>query len=331
MTRRSLLCCALLATLAACSRADAPAADAAAAPRKVRVAFSPHLSWAPIMVAQSEGFFKAEGLDVELVPALRPEESLTALVTGDIDVRPGPINAGFLSAVAKGAKMRITGGQGELAPGACTYYAIVLRPGLEPSPATPIRKMRMSQDGMTRYVVSRMLAPHGVDVKSIETVRIPEPVMAMSLERGSLDAVAVSEPALTRTAKVGRVWIKAQDIVPGFQWAVVTFGDRLLNKEPETGRRFMRAYNRGVAQYSEGKTARNVAIIAKGTGESEALTREACWPAFRAGSGIDWESIAQFQRWANAEGLMEVTLTRDQVWDSTFVTASAARPTPPTQ
>ena len=324
--RRLLLSCAWLAATIACSRADAPAAEATSAPRKVRVGFLPHVSWGPIMIAQAEGFFKAEGLDVELVAALKSEESLAALVTGDIDVRPGPLHAGFLSAVAQGAKLRITAGQGELAKDGCTYYGIVVRPGLEPSRATPIRKMRTSQDGATRYITDRMLETRGIDLGTVETIRLPEAVMVMSLERGSIDAVAVSEPALTRTLKVGRMWVRAQDVVPGFQWGVVAFGERLLYKDRDTGLRFMRAYNRGVTQYREGKTPRNVAIIAEATGESEAITREACWPTFRAGSGIDWESIAQFQHWANTEGLMEHTLTREQVWDSSFVSASATPP-----
>ena len=314
--------------LAACDRSDAP--DVPAVAPKVRVAFQPHLSWGPLMIAQAEGFFKEEGLDVELVSALRAEESLVALVTGDIDVRPGPLHAGFLSAIAQGAKVRIVAGQGHLAPNGCTYYAVVLRPGLDTSTAPAIRRMRASQDGATRYVVSRMLAPHGVSLDAIETVRLPEAVMAMSLERGSIDAVAVSEPALTRVAKVGTLWVRAEDVVPDFQWGVLGFGERLLSTDRETGLRFIKAYNRGVARYLEGKTDRNVAIIAEATGESEELTREACWPSFRADSRIDWESIAQFQRWANAEGLMEHTLSRDQAWDSTFVSASAARLDTPT-
>jgi ABC-type nitrate/sulfonate/bicarbonate transport system substrate-binding protein len=186
--------------------------------------------------------------------------------------------------------------------------------------------MRTSQDGAARYAVSHMLAPHGVDIKSIETIRLPEAVMTMSLQRGSLDAVAVTEPALTRTAKVGKVWIRAQDVVPGFQWGVIAFGERLLLRDRDAGLRFVRAYNRGVERYHQGKTPRNVAILAQATGESEEITREACWPTFPTGSGIDWESIAKFQRWANAEGLMEHTISRDQAWDSTFVTASAAGP-----
>ena len=321
-----MLCVASLltiATLAACGRADAPAVGSAA-PAKVRVSITPHLSWGPLMIAQAEGFFKAEGLEVEFVSAMRSEESLAALVTGDIDVRPGPIHAGFLSAIAQGAKIKIAAGQGELARDGCTYYAVVVRPGLEPSRTTPIRKMRASQDGATRYVVSRMLEPRGVDLKTIETIRLPEAVMTMSLQRGSIDAVAVTEPALTRTAKVGKVWIRAQDVVPDFQWGVIAFGERLLFRDRDAGIRFVRAYNRGVERYHQGKTPRNVAILAHATGESEEVTREACWPTFPTGSSVDWESIASFQRWANAEGLMEHTVSRDQAWDSTFVTASAA-------
>ena len=329
MNRRLLHGCALLLALAACSRAEQVAAGAEA-PRKVRVQYTPHLSWGPIMIAQAEGFFKAEGLDVELVLGLRAEESLAALVTGDIDVLPGPFRAGFLSAVAQGAKLRIVAGQGELAPDGCTYFGIVVRHGLQPSPATPIGKMRTSTDGVTRFIVSRMLEPHHMNLSAIETIRLPEAVLVSSIERGAIDAVAVSEPALTRTTKVGKLWLRAQDVVPGFQWGVIAFGERLILKDRDTGMRFIRAYERGVAKYREGKTPRNVAIISAATGDSDELTREACWPTFRAGSAIDWQSIAQFQRWANAEGLMEHTVTRDQVWDSAFVSALGKRPDQPT-
>src|SRR5688572_25175179 len=100
--------------------------------RKVRVSFNPHLSWGPLMIAQSEGFFRDEGLEVEFVHALEVEETLVALITGDIDVRPGAIHAAFLSAVTRGAPVRIAAGSGVLgAQGGCSYFGIVLRPGLD--------------------------------------------------------------------------------------------------------------------------------------------------------------------------------------------------------
>lgn len=275
------------------------------------------------MIAQAEGFFRDEGLEVEFVPAMRTEESLVALVTGDIDVRGGPVLAGFLSAIAQGAKVRITAGQGYLARDGCTYYGIVLRPGLDTAGTPRIRKMRASQDGTSRYMVSRMLSERNMDLNAIETNRLPESVMAMSLETGAIDAVATSEPTLSRLTKIGRLWLSGQDALPDFQWGVLAFNERLAFRERDTGIRFLRAYNRGVARFQEGKTDRNVSIIAEATGETPEMTREACWPTFRPDSRINWESIAEFQAWANTQGLMERTVSRDQVWDSTFVTAAA--------
>ena len=57
MKRRVVHCCALLVALAGCGRADRAAdrtAVAAAAPRKLRVMFLPHVSWAPLMIAEAE-------------------------------------------------------------------------------------------------------------------------------------------------------------------------------------------------------------------------------------------------------------------------------------
>jgi NitT/TauT family transport system substrate-binding protein len=324
MRRAIVLGAFTAAMLAACGANDAPSPETRAPLPKLRVTYLRHLSWGPLMIAHAEGFFRQEGLDVELVPSLNSEEQLAALVTGRIDVHPGPPHTGLLSAIARGANLRVVAGQGELAADGCTYFGIVLRSDFDPA-RMPIKRMRMSQSGLTRYVVSRMLAPHGVDVKSIEGVRLPEAVMVSTLERGAIDGLAVTEPTLTRLAKVGRVWIRAEDAAPGLQWGLVTFGERLLVRDRELGVRFIRAYNRGVDQYLRGKTPRNVAIIAQGTGESEDVISEACWLTFRAGSEINWETLVQFQRWANAEGLMEHTLSRDRLWDSTFLTASAAR------
>ena len=294
------------------------------APRKLRVAYSRHLSWAPVYIAQAEGFFAQEGLEIEPVMAMRPEETLVALITGDIDVRPGPVHAGFLSSVAQGAPIRITAGMTILGS-SCTYFGMVVRKGIDTSGTPAIKRMRAGQDGVSRYILTTMLAKRQMSIDDIETVRLPESVMAMGLESGSIDAVVVSEPGLTRFRKISTLWLSGEDVLPGFQWSVLAFGERLLVRERDTGLRFMRAYERGVAQYRQGKTDRNVAIIAEATGDTPELIREVCWPEFSPENRLDWPSISAFQKWANAEGHMEHTLTEAQVYDSAFVSAVARR------
>lgn len=290
---------------------------------KVRVSFNPHLSWGPLMIAQAEGFFRDEGLDVDLVPAMQVEETLVALITGDIDVRPGALHAAFFSAVAQGAPVRIAAGSGILSPGNCTYFAIVLRPGLDTSGTPAIDRIRTSQDGSTRYVVSRMLEKKGISLDQMESTRIENAVLALSLANGSLDAAAVTEPSLSRVRNTGTLWLSAEDVVPGYQWSVLAFGERLLVRERDVGLRFLRAYQRAVAQYREGKTDRNVQILAEGTGETPEHVRGACWPTFTADSRVNWSSIDEFQRWALSQGFMERTVTLEQSYDSTLIAAAA--------
>jgi len=320
--RRSAFGVALIA-IAASACAGTPDKSPAAPLTKVRMSFSKHLSWGPLMIAQAEGFFRDEGLEVEFVTQLRPEESLVALVTGDIDVRPAPISAGFLSAIARQAPIRIVAGMANLG-GSCTYHGILLRPGYDSVGGKPhIRRMRTGTDGANRYITSRLLEKENVSIKDIESVRLPEAVFATALENGSLDAVVVTEPGLSRLKTRGAtLWLSGQDVVPGFQWAVVEFGDRLLNRDRETGMRFIRAYLRGIAQYRQGKTDRNVAIIADGTQETPEHIRDVCWPDFNPEGRINWESIAVYQAWLKSESLMLKTVSREQAFDSAFVTAA---------
>ena len=322
MSIRLTLRCAL-AMLVAFGCDKSPDPESGDTVRKVRVSFEQHIIWGPLMIAKAEGFFREEGLDVEFVSALEVEETLVALITGDIDVRPGALHAAFLSAVARGAPVRIAAGMGVIAPGSCTYFGIVLRPGIDTAGRPVIRNIRTSLDGSTRYVVSRMLASRGMALDGMETIRVEDVLLPMVLENRSLDAAAVTEPALTRVAKAGTLWLSAQDAVPGYQWSVLAFGERLLVRERDTGLRFLRAYHRAIAQYRQGKTDRNVAILADGTGETVEHTREACWPTFTADSRVNWSSIDDFQRWAKAQGFMDRTVSLDQALDSTLVAATA--------
>lgn len=312
MRGRSLLGWLLAITSVACARKeDANQRDLP----KVRVSTNHLMNWAPIMIARDEGFFRDEGIDVEYVYVPGNQEELVAFIKGDIDVLSGPTHAAFLSAISHGAKIRIVAGQGYLARDGCTYFGIV-RGRNEPR----IKRLRASRDGFTRFITSRMLESVNVDIRTLDVIRVPDAAAAVSLEKGTIDAVATGEPLLTRLKSIGPVWLAAEKVVPDFQWGAIAFSERLLYKDRESGMRFLRAYNRGLAQYLQGKTDRNVAIIAKATGDAPDLIRKACWLPFKSDLSVDWHAIEEFQVWAKKEGFIQQVLSRDQALDSTFVT-----------
>ena len=290
---------------------------------KIRVVYSPHLSWGPLLLAREEGFFTQEGLEVEFVQLNHAEESLVALLGGEVDVVPGPLHPGLFTAVARGGAVRIVGGMNYLARDGCTYHGLVLRPGLSPAEADRrIRRLDASRDGSSRYLTSRMLATRGIDIDSLETVKLPSAVTENSLLTGAVDASAVTEPFLTRTTRNGALWLRSQDATPDFQWGVLTFGSRLLRNDREAGVRFLVAFRRGIELFNAGKTARNLEVLERATQEDRKILEESCWPAFRADARINLTSVADYQQWAREHGYLDQAATLEQLWDSSFVVAS---------
>lgn len=306
--------------LAGCGPA---ASDAPVRLEVVRVAMQPYLSYAPVLIASEEGYFRDQGLDVRLLVLGRSEQTLVAMLSGEADVWPGTITPGFLRAIALGGGLKIVGDKGYLAADACTYVGIALRKGLDPATAAAsLRRFNHNREGANSYLADRMLASRGVNVDSLELVAIPAEAMPGALADSVLDASASAEPFLSRAAQAGSLWIRAQDVAPGYQWGVLTFGTRLLTERPDLGHRFLAAYRRGAAQANLGKTPHNLEVLSRATGMTLDELRNTCWPTFREDGRIRLEDILDYQRWARAHELLDTVATPEQLYDSSFAVAS---------
>jgi NitT/TauT family transport system substrate-binding protein len=281
-----------------------------------------HLTSAPLLLAEDAGYFAEEGLKIEFVDINRGEESLIAMLGGEADVLPAPLHPGLFTAVARGGDIRIIAGLNFLAPD-CTYHAIVLRPGLSPDQAQRrIRKLDASRDGSTRYLAGRMLATRGINIDTLDTIKLPQEVIGHSLGNGSVDAASLSEPLVTRIGGKGTVWLRSHEASPGFQWSVMSFGKKLLREDPEAGVRFLTAYRRGVALFHEGKTPENLERLERLTQEDRKILEASCWPSFPADLRPNMASVLAYQQWALEHDYLDEIATLAQLWDSSFVVAS---------
>jgi NitT/TauT family transport system substrate-binding protein len=290
--------------------------------RTLRVIRNSHLTSAPLLLAEDAGYFAEEGLKIEFVDMNRGEESLIAMLGGEVDVLPAPLHPGLFTAVARGGDIRIVAGLNILSPD-CTYHAIVLRPGLSPDQAQRrIRKLDASRDGSTRYLAGRMLATRGIDIDTLDTIKLPQEVIGHSLGNGSVDAASLSEPLVTRIGGKGTVWLRSHEATPGFQWSVMSFGKKLLRDDPEAGVRFLTAYRRGVALFREGKTPENLERLERLTREDRKILEASCWPSFPADLRPNMASVLEYQQWALEHDYLDEIATIAQLWDSSFVVAS---------
>jgi len=321
-TRLAMVCCLVSCLLCfSCGR------DLRDSRTHLKVVVLPFLSYGPLFIAEEEGYFAGEGLHVEFVKMNKSAQAVPLLIEGQVDVLTGTLTPALLNAIARGARIRLVADKGFLDPDGCDYNALVAQPALIESgeldspAALRGRRIVLEPNEFRGYFVEALLRQSGLSLDDIRPVDIPNAAMMDAFEQGTIELAATAEPWITRLVRTGkvRVWRPAQQVVPGFQVGAVLYGPSLLDRNPDAGRRFMRAYLRAVRQYNLGKTVRNREILARHTGLDADTLQQACWPSFRGDGRIDVRSVLDYQMWALSRGLLDRILAQEQFWDPQFI------------
>lgn len=319
--------------VAACAPPPAPPTVAPPAPlTKVRLVILPFLSSAPLLIALDQGFFGDEGLEVELVQLESSSTALPSLAQGDVDLVSAVTGASTLSAIARGAQIRMVADRTSWAADGCDYHGLLVRPDLlagnEIARPEQLAGLHLNTNpvGAEGFYVDRILQAYGLTLDDMEIADLPVATLIDALNNGSMDMVDITEPWLTRIVESGAgvLWKGAREVVPDFQFAVLLYGPNLLEKDRETGERVIRAYLRGVRQYNEGKTERNLDIISRATEIDPALLKTMCWPTVRNDGRINTDSIMDFQVWAVGKGYLDASVPVQEFWDGSFAEKAAS-------
>jgi NitT/TauT family transport system substrate-binding protein len=311
----------LMLILAGCAASAAPQPEAI----PIRIAIPPYLSNAAIFIAIEEGYFAAEGLDIEIVGMESTSDSVAALVQGDLDVTAGSLNVGWLNAMAAGEAVMFVANKGVAAPGSC-YNSMIVSPEVTDNGVViPERlvggQVRFREANFNELMYELALATIGLTPDAMTPLEAPQSAIPDILETGELALSAATEPIRSQALSTGQAveWLRDSDIIPDFQYAFITFGPNLLEDNPEAGNRFMRAYLRGIRQYNEGLTERNIEIVAEVTGLEPDFLQEACWPMISDDLRVDVDDIIGFQEWAVERGYMDAVLPAEVFYEPSFV------------
>ncbi|HUM02579.1 MAG TPA: ABC transporter substrate-binding protein [Thermoanaerobaculia bacterium] len=320
---------AALLTLGALTLAAASlrAAGPPPSPVHLKVLFVRFLSFAPLAIAEAEGYFRSQGLEVEPVTLTGSNEATPPLIRGELDVVTGLIKIGDFNAIARGASLRLVADKGHFEAGPCAPMAFVARPGLmdgeganEPA---RLRRARVAASPLSyvEYALETLLSRKGLKLTDVNLARMHEGMVGEAIEKGSLDIGVLAEPNLSRAVKSGKavLWAPFPEFLPEGQLAAIYFGPGLLERNRDAGRRFMVAYLQGVRQYNRGKTPRNLDILVSATGLDRELLKEACWQPIRGDGRINVESVLDFQRWAVRRGALDAVVPAERFWDPSFV------------
>ncbi len=188
------------ALLAGCKKGG-PAATTADGLTKVRVGYIGITFEAPIFSAVENGFFKEEGLAVELVKC-EWSKYKDVLALGGFDITHHLIMY-FLKPIEQGLDVKIGAG---IHTGCLRVQGPV---GRGPQTVADLRGKRIGVPGMGTppfIFAHRVLGANGIDAaKEVEWRVFPAGELGLALEKGEIDAIADSEPIGSLLLAEGRV------------------------------------------------------------------------------------------------------------------------------
>jgi NitT/TauT family transport system substrate-binding protein len=316
----------LVLVLCACTPFAPPTEQPQPEPTTLKVGTKPYLSYAPFFIAEEEGYFAEQGLEIEFVD-LDPQSTLPAVIQGEVDVTAGLVSAGLLNGIWRGGRIRIVADKGYVDPEGCPFFALVARRSLvEAGEANDPHHIKgklvdVLAGSWHNYYLAELMATIGLTTEDLTLTNLPSAAEGEALDKGALDFAVSGEPWRTRMLRAGHAPALApiQHVLPDAQYSVILYGPNLLDENPDAGKRFMIAYLKAVQQLNQGKTKRNLEILSEQTGLDQAFLEEACWSAIRNDGSINVANVLEFQDWAVESGLVDEPVTGDQFWDPSFV------------
>jgi NitT/TauT family transport system substrate-binding protein len=295
----------------------------------LKVRSASYSSWAPLYIAQADGFFAQEGLEIDQIEMSSGGTLVPALIRGDIDVLPMEVAPAIFNAIARGGRLRVVGSQIQ-GNSACLNSGLVttkatLDSGILKDPMRLRgRKFSVGTNMLVRYVLDEALKPTSLTSDDLETVEVPESARIEALRTGRIDIARMGEPQLSRAlAQPGLVlWKSESAFLSRFQYSVILFGPSLLDERSGVGERFFRAYLRGVQQFLQGKTPHNLDLLEAFLHFDRETLTKICWSPVNADARVNVDSLMTFQKWLIAKKAVDRALQPDEIMDMRFLDAA---------
>ncbi|WPO97895.1 ABC transporter substrate-binding protein [Pseudomonas sp. HR96] len=239
MIRRTLLAVSLSAL--------AFASTAMAADRPLRIGYVFAMANAPALIADKQGFYREEGLDVDLKALGDGPVIQQALAAGELDVAyvgTPPVYQWYSRGLKSTILAKVNYGQAAVLVG-------------QDSPITQLQQLKgkklagvkkgSGMDVLLRGLVLRDQA--GLDPEhDLDIVDMPPGNMNAALERGIVDAAFTWEPFISQALARGsaKVLLDVNQAAPKYPWYVVIALPKTLQERPDDVVKLLRAHRKAI-------------------------------------------------------------------------------------
>lgn len=173
---------------------------------KIKVSIMSTIDVAAYHLAEKNGYFKQEGLEVESVNAASGGASVQKLIAGEVDIAYGSYTPFFVAKSKGGADIKFVADASSAAPKSTEVVAM---------PNSQIKNVKdlagkkiaiTAENTICDLLTKSVMRDNGVDFTKVTWVSLGFPQIAPAIQRGDVDAGFLTEPFITQAAKsVGTV------------------------------------------------------------------------------------------------------------------------------
>ncbi len=245
---------AVVTVLAACSATPAaPASSSQAAPKNadITIGTGGQLSNADILLAQSQGFFKADGLTAKVQILTAGANAVPQLLNGSMTFATVDL-ATAITATAQNIGITAIAPNTVGSPGKKGYAGIIASKasGVTSLAGLAGKTVAVNQIGGTAETLTKAsLKKAGVDPSSVKFVEVAPPDFLTTLAKGTVDAIVAGEPLTSIAVSSGDTLIAnpEQTTVPDVPTFVFIASKAYVAAHPAVVREFQTAILKGNA------------------------------------------------------------------------------------
>jgi NitT/TauT family transport system substrate-binding protein len=310
----------------------------------VKVGLSKLVSYPGVPIALARGYFKQQGLDVQMVFFDGAQPISVGVASGDIDFGVSGLSASFYTLAGHGQLKLIASSAGEAAGGFYNLTFVASNKaydaGLKSVKDLPGHDVAIVQVGTSlHYAIGLAAEKYGFPMSAVNIRPLQSNTNVIAaLSGGTVDAAVMpSTPTLNPVAKgeIKRVaWVG--DVTPDWMGAALFTGTKTANERGDMVKRFLVAYRQGTRDYhnafstpdekrKDGPDAPAMLKILSDFAGVPEKAIDAATPFIDRDARINVRDVAHQISWYSAQGLLKGEIKAEDLVDMRYAITTPAK------
>lgn len=285
------------------------------APQSLKVAVLPVLDVLPLYVAEAEGYFEKNGVEVELVPVGSAPERDQLMQAGQID---GMLTELVVTLLYNREAPKITIVRfARVATAEYPLFRILAAKESGISQPQDLKGVPIGISDLTviEYTTDRLLEKAGLSGDEIAKISVPKiPDRLALLDSGELKAANLPDPVASVAIQNGAVVVIDDTSYPEISNSVYAFSNEAIKNKPEAVRAFLKAVEEAVSAINGDKARWNTLMADKKLVPPTVLAGYTL-PDFPTASAPSREQFDDALAWVQSKGAVEQAISYESCID----------------